>query len=110
MRYYRSGNVLWIFGQLWALILPLVFLIKGFTGKLSSYGEKWGKNWFFSIVVYLILFIPLYAALSFPFDFYADYLREHEYGLSNQTLGRWFANYGKSILVTFICSIATVWI
>lgn len=110
MRYYNSGNVLWILGQLWSVVVPLLFLLWGFTGKLAAFSEKLGKKWFFTIVVYLVLFIALYQLLNFPLDFYAGYLRQHEYGLSTQTLGRWFDNYGKGTLVSMVGAAAFIWI
>jgi Zn-dependent protease with chaperone function len=110
MRYYKSGNILWIVSLAWSLIVPLLFLVTGFSGKLCKFSEKVGKKWFFSLSIYLILFIALYQLLNFPLDFYADYIREHQYGLSTQTLARWFENYGKALIVTMIGSIAFVWI
>ena len=110
MRYYYTGNIAWIIGQFLGLVLPLLFLIKGFTGDLSNFAHRCGRKWFFGIVIYLVVFIGLYEILDFPFDFYLGYLREHAYGLSNQTLGRWFADYGKGVLVTMVSCIAFIWI
>ncbi len=110
IRYYQSGNVLWIIQQEWSLIVPLLFLLWGLTGKLGTLAEKWGKKWFFSLVIYLAMFLTLYKILNIPLDFYADYIREHAYGLSTQKLGRWLENYGKGILVALLGSCAFIWI
>src|SRR5688572_25438204 len=99
MDYYKSGNILWIFQQLWSLAVPLLFLLTGLTGKLGTFSDKWGKKWYPSLLIYLILFIGLYQLLNLPLDYYSDYVRQHTYGLSTQSLGRWFGNWGKSILV-----------
>ncbi|MBS0615880.1 MAG: M48 family metallopeptidase [Verrucomicrobia bacterium] len=110
MRYYHSGNILWFLGQLWSLGVPLLFLWTGFSGKLSSLSEKWGKRWYFTIVIYLVLFILLTTLLNFPLDFYAGFIREHAYGLSTQSFGRWLGNYGKGVGITIIGAAAFVWI
>lgn len=110
MRYYKSGNLLWILNQAWGLIVPLLFLFTGFTGKLAHFSEKKGKNWFFTIILYLFFFILLYGILNFPLDFYAGYIREHAYGFSTQSFGRWFANYWKSTGVAFVAAALFVWI
>jgi Zn-dependent protease with chaperone function len=110
MRYYNSGNILWIVNQTWSLIVPLLFLWWGLTGKMSGFAKKWGKKWYFIIVIYLALYLTISQLLNFPLDFYAEYFRQHEYGLSSQTLGRWFSNYGKSFLVGFIGAAAFVWV
>src|SRR5580700_1394490 len=77
LRYYESGNLIWILQQALTLIIPLLFFIKGFTGKLARFSEKWGKKWFFALSIYLILFIGITQLLTFPLDVYTDYTREH---------------------------------
>ena len=110
MRYYRSGNLLWILDQAVSLIIPLLFLMGGFTGKLESFAKRCGKNWFFTIIAYLFFFILISQILNFPLDFYESYTRNHEYGLSHQSLSAWFNQYGKEIAITLISSFLFVWI
>jgi len=110
MRYYRSGNILWIAQQAWALLIPLLFLITGFSGKLESFSAKWGKKWFFTIAIYLVFYIAIYQLLYLPLSFYSGYIRQHAYGLSSQTLERWFSQYGKSTLVALVSAILFIWI
>lgn len=110
MRYYWSGNILWILQQFWSFAVPLIFLFTGLSGKLSHFAARVGRNWYFTLVVYLALFIAIYQLLNLPLDFYASYIREHQYGLSTQPLGRWFGNYGKGFLVAFIAASLFVWI
>lgn len=110
MRYYHSGNILWIIAQSWTLFVPFLFLVRGFSGKLQNYASKLGKNWFFTIFIYLGLFTPIFQLLNLPLDFYAGFMREHTYGLSTQSIGRWLENYGISFLVGFISAAAFVWI
>lgn len=110
LRYYRSGNLLWMIQQAWSLIVPILFLFTGFSGKLGTLAERWGKRWFFAIALYLVLFILIYQLLFFPLDFYAGYIRQHAYNLSTQSFGRWFANDIKGVLVAMLSAIAFVWV
>ena len=110
MEYYRSGNLLWIVQQFWSLAVPLLILAAGWSGKLGRLSHLWGRKWYFSLVVFLALFIALFQLLNFPLDYYSEYIRPHAYGLSMQSFGRWFGNWGKSIAVLFIASAAFVWI
>lgn len=110
MRYYHSGNIAWVVGQFLGFLIPLLFLIKGFSGSLSKFSYEYGRKWFFGISIYLIVFIILYEILDLPFDFYLGYIREHAYGLSNQTFGKWFADYGKGVIFTMIGCLSFVWI
>lgn len=110
MRYYHSGNIAWVIGQFLGLLIPLLFFIKGFSSKLSHFSCHQGRKWFFGVMIYLVIFVGLYSILDLPFDFYLGYVREHAYGLSKQTLGMWFSDYGKGILVTLVGCIAFIWI
>lgn len=110
IRFYKSGNLLWIVKNVWSLFIPLLVLFTGFSGKLEKFSQKLGRNWFFTIVIYVILFIAIYNILFFPIDFYSDFIRQHAYGLSAQTFGRWLSNYSKQILVTMFISSLFVWI
>lgn len=109
-RFYKSGNLLWIVQNFWCLFVPLLILFTGLSGKMEKLSAKWGKNWYFTIVIYLVLFILLYAALNIPLDFYTGFIRQHAYGLTDQTLSRWLGNYGKGLLISLIISALFVWI
>lgn len=110
MRYYNSGNFLWALEQLWGFAIPFLFLVKGFTGKLEKFSEKWGKKWFFSLALYLVIYTLIAQFLNFPLDFYGDFTREHTYGLSSQSFGRWIEVYGLDLLISMLGLVAFVWV
>jgi len=110
MRYYHSGNVLWAINLALGFIIPLLFLATGFSGVLGKFSAKLGRNWFFTIVVYLILYIAIVQLVTLPLDYYSEFIRQHEYGLSTQTVGRWFDNWTKMALLIVVASVAFVWI
>jgi STE24 endopeptidase len=92
------------------LIVPLLFLCGGFSSKLAHSSAKWGKNWYFTIFFYLIFFVFLFTLLNLPLDFYAGYLREHAYGLSKESVGRWLSKYAISMGVSMVSSVAFIWV
>lgn len=110
MRYYNSGNVLWFFSMALSFLIPILFLVSGFSGKLSTFSQKKGKFWYFTIAIYLLLFIAIYSLIYFPLDLYTDFLRPHDYGLSTQSVWRFLQNYGISILISIIGALSFVWI
>lgn len=110
MRYYHSGNILWTVRLLWSLFIPALFLFTGFSGTLQKFSTRFGKNWFFTIVIYLVFYTAIYFIISFPLAIYGNFLREHAYGLSTQSLGRWLENYGKGIGISIASALAFIWI
>ncbi len=110
LRYYKSGNILWIVQQFWSLALPFLFLVTGWSGKIGTMAHRIGRKWYFSLVLYLIVILALFALFNFPLDLYSGYMRGHEYGLSNQSFGRWFNHWIKALLISFIAFAAFLWI
>ena len=51
-----------------------------------------GRKWFFVVVVYFVFYSLLQYLLEFPLAFYAGYVRQHAYGLSNQTFAKWLGD------------------
>src|SRR5213594_4002400 len=54
VRYYESGNVLWVVNQVWALLIPILFLFTGFSASIRSWAQRLGRRWFFVIGLYLL--------------------------------------------------------
>ena len=90
MDYYRSGNLLWIVWQATALAIPALVLLTGLSVRIRNLAWRIGRKWFFTVVIYFVLYSALQWALQFPLAFYTGYVRQHAYGLSNQTFLKWF--------------------
>ncbi|WP_218082007.1 M48 family metallopeptidase [Anthocerotibacter panamensis] len=93
MRYYHSGNILWIVTIGLGLLVPAVFLFSGFSARIRTWATKLGRKRYFILVVYLVIFNVLNGLLNSPLDYYSGYLRPHEYGLSNQSVTKWMQDW-----------------
>src|SRR4029453_56704 len=56
LRYYTSGNWLWVLGQLVGIVLLAVILFSGASARLRTWAQLIGRKWFFTIAVYFALF------------------------------------------------------
>ena len=92
MRYHQTGNWLWAVGQLWALAVPAALLFSGLSARLRTAARRIGRTWFFTIGVYALLYFTLVFVVDLPLAYYAGFVRQHAYGLSHQSLARWFGN------------------
>ncbi|HEY4591585.1 MAG TPA: M48 family metallopeptidase [Thermoanaerobaculia bacterium] len=99
MRYYRTGNVLWMIDTLWGLLVPALLLFTGLSARIRDAARGIGRNWFFTVAVYGILFTLVMAVLSLPLGYYEDFVRPHAYGLSDQTAAKWWSDQVKGLLV-----------
>jgi Zn-dependent protease with chaperone function len=111
LRYYRSGNVLWAIGTGLGLIIPAVILLSGTSARLRNLTHRIGRGrWLPTVLLYAILFTVGYALLTLPFAYYEDYVRQHAYGLSNQTLEKWLSDWAKSVAISAIGLALVLWI
>ena len=66
LRYYTSGNWLWVLDQVLSIALLAVILFSGFSAKLRSWAQRIGRNWFFTTVVYVALFTIVTFVIALP--------------------------------------------
>jgi Zn-dependent protease with chaperone function len=110
LRHARGGNWIWLFEQIWGLLLPGVILFSGFSSKLRDAARRIGRNWFFTIVVYFALFLVITSVVELPWSYYTEFVRPHAYGLSNQSFGKWFGDELKGLMVGLIVGALLLWI
>jgi Zn-dependent protease with chaperone function len=110
MRYYRSGNVVWVVDTLLGLLVPALFLFTGLSARIRDLARRVGRGWLLTIAVYFVLFSLASFAITLPWSYYTEFVRQHAYGLSNQTLGKWASDAVKSLLVGIVAGSLFVWV
>lgn len=110
LSYYRSGIVLWIVNVMWGLLIPALFLFTGFSARIRDWARRIGKWWFFVIGFYFAIFLIINFVIDFPLNYYQGYARQHAYGLSNQTPGKWFGDQLKGLLIGIVVGFLFLWI
>jgi STE24 endopeptidase len=88
--YFEGGYWLQLWGFLYSLGVSWLLLAKRRSARLLRFFERltprrWLRNILYSAAYIIAVFI-----LTLPLTIYADYFREHAYGLANQTFGPWF--------------------
>ena len=100
--YFEGGY--WL--QLWNLVLTLVLaclvLKYGLAQRIRDFAERKFSRRFAQGWLFLVIFSVLMWALNLPMDFYEGFIREHQYGMSNQTAAAWFSDHVKGLLVTLV--------
>jgi STE24 endopeptidase len=69
-----------------------------------------GLSWFARIALYAVLYLSLTYLIDLPLDYYLGYVRPHHYGLSNQSLGRWFEEGLKGLAVSMVVAALFLWV
>lgn len=108
--FYKSGNILWIVQNLWGLAIPALILFSGFAARLRKFCDGVTQRWFWHTALFALLYLIITAILTLPLDYYAGFIRPHQYGLSNQTLGRWLNHYLIGTGISTVMGLIVVWI
>ncbi len=106
-QHYTRGRLLnFVFN---GIVIPIgflfIFLSTGSSALLSSALSGYG---FLQVPAYAFLLLWFLTAVEFPLRFYFSYIREHSYGLSNYTLGGWFKDFLKGVVLNFVTAIPIV--
>ncbi|HWA01314.1 MAG TPA: M48 family metallopeptidase [Caulobacterales bacterium] len=94
--YFEGGYLIQFAGAGLAILIALAFTMLGWANGLRAWLEARVKFYVFVAFLMALLYTLLAAVLTFPFDWYVGFLREHQYNLSNQSFGEWFIEYLES--------------
>ncbi|WP_250847208.1 M48 family metallopeptidase [Aquisphaera insulae] len=92
LRYYEGNMRLWAFHVAWSILVPAAIFFGGLSARIRELARRIGRGWLPTVAAYLVLYLALTAVLDLPFDYYAGFVRQHAYGMSNQTFGKWLAD------------------
>lgn len=110
MRYYRSGNFLWVVNLVWGMLIPALFLLTGFSARIRDWAQRIGRRWFLVVGVYLVIFGVLNYLIDLPLAYYQGFVRQHAYDLSNQTFAKWMGDSLKGLMVGILGGVLFLWV
>jgi len=88
-----------------SFILILLFVSTGLSRELEVYLRNYTNNSYLLLILFVLVTGIISGIIFFPVNFYSQYMLEHEYNLSNQTIGRWIWENMKGLLVSGIIGI-----
>ena len=111
LQFYQSGNNwLWMLNVLWGVCLPGVLAFSGFSARLRNLAARLGRVWFFTIGLYVVMYLAVVFLLDLPLAYYEGYVRLHAYGLSNQSLQKWFGDSVIRRAISMAMGFALAWV
>jgi Zn-dependent protease with chaperone function len=110
VRYYRSGHWVWAGGVALGIALPALLLWSGLSVALRNGAERVARAWPLAAALFLVGYLALDWLLSLPFAYYAQFARQHAYGLSNQSLGQWLGESAIGLGVSAAIGALFFWV
>ena len=87
--YFEGGYWLLLWDYLATLAAMLILLQTKLSARLRDWATRRASCRFLQSFLYWIAFTLVSAALTLPLTIYEGFIRERQYGLSNQTFGAW---------------------
>jgi Zn-dependent protease with chaperone function len=110
LRRFRTGNAWWVVEALWGLAVPAVWLFSGLSARLRSWAQGVGRQWLPALLLYFAAYALAGFAVDLPLGFYLGFVREHAYGLSDQTLAKWLADAATGLALGIGGGAALIWL
>jgi Zn-dependent protease with chaperone function len=115
--YFEGGYVLSVVDVLYALVVAGLLLWLRVSAGMRNIAARLAKSRFLQAPIYVVQYLVLTTIVTLPLTIYENFIREHAYGLSNQTFLQWSRDFGIkfgvsliafTILLTVIYAIARV--
>src|SRR3989440_10017236 len=100
--YFEGGYWLILWNFLLGAAISIFLLSSRISARLRDFAERKTQTKTFQVVLYVIPYILIVAALSFPLAVYQQFYREHQYGLATQAFGPWFGEQLMALGISMI--------
>ena len=100
--YFEGGYWLRLWELLYGVSVFAALLLSGISLRMRELAERISQRPLISVAIYAALFLVVNFALTLPLIIYTDFIREHQYGLSNLSLGAWFGEQLIGLALTVV--------
>ena len=105
-QYFEGGYWVQVWELLWSVAACALLLISGASRRMSQISQRVSRAKWISTPIYIALFVLAIFLLGLPLSIYTDFIREHQYGLSEQSFGGWLRDQlimlGPSVLLAAV--------
>jgi STE24 endopeptidase len=100
--YFEGGYWIRLWSTLLATGVMIALLHTGLSRRMRERAERLTRRRPLQVGAYGAMFLALTTIVTFPFALYTDFFREHQYGLSTQTLPQWLGDQAKAFALTLV--------
>jgi Zn-dependent protease with chaperone function len=103
--YFEGGYWLKLLDLVYALGVAAFLLWLPVSTRLRDWAEERTHSRTGQVVLYALVYVPLVTVLALPLTVYEGFIREHAYGLSNQSFAAWLGDFGIGFALTLGASL-----
>jgi STE24 endopeptidase len=103
--YFEGGYWLQLLDLLYGLAVAGLLLWSQLSDRIRDWAEARSHLRTSQVILYVACYVPIVALATFPLTLYEGFIREHSYGLSNQSFWQWLGDLGISFALAFAASL-----
>jgi STE24 endopeptidase len=100
--YFEGGYWLQLWEMLYGVAICVFLLVSGISVRMRNVAQRITRWRWASTAIFVLLWFLADYALGLPMDYYSDFLREHQYGLSTQDVGGWLGDSLKGAAIAAV--------
>lgn len=100
--YFEGGIVLSFVDTLYAVVLAALLLWFRISARMRNIAVKITRSRLLQAPIYVVQYLVLTTVATLPLTIYEGFVREHAYGLSNQTFLQWAGDFGTQFALTLV--------
>jgi STE24 endopeptidase len=100
--YFEGGYWLMLWDFLFGLLLAWALVGWRFSARMRDFAARLTRFRWAQTALYAIQYFIFTTVLTLPWAAYEGYVRERQYGMSNQGLADWMGDQAKELVITLI--------
>jgi len=109
--YHHGLDLFWLADQAAGLLIPLLFLFTGWSGRLVGWcRRRVGGRWFWTAALYAVIYTALATLIQLPLTYAENFVYEHAFDQSNQTPAVWANEVVSDLIVNLVVMALVAWI
>lgn len=91
--YFEGGYWLDLADSALTIVVAMLLMVFGFAKNVRAWLERTVKFYFLVAFGMGVFYLLVSGVLTFPFYYYVNFVREHQFGLATQNFTEWFGEY-----------------
>ena len=103
--YFEGGYWLQLVDLIYSLTVAGLLLWLQISARIRDWAGGITRNHSYQVMIYAACYVAIVTVAGLPLSIYEGFIREHAFGLSNQSFVQWFADFAIGFAVTMIASL-----